>query len=170
MFEAIKSSKLFNEVNSIGNGQMARICYQSEMPIKTAFKKLGCKIIKSSEATYRFGVDYEHITNIIEAKANGEIKDSTAENNYEWVLKNKIAYNRKTDKYYLRVSSIHNGNSRKTSYTVINADGSTANVDALDEEAKGMVLDSYWNRPAGGPEVQNIKIENVISINGVMVK
>lgn len=164
--ESIKSSSIFNTVKSIPNGQMVRVNYCSDMPLKAEFKKLGWKITKHSDVTVRLGVDYEHISNIIEAKANGEIHDSTATSNYEWVIANKICYNRKTDKYYLRVTSIHNNNSKHICYDITDENGNVVNVETLNDTNKNMVQNSYWNR-SGAPEVQNIKLENIISVNGV---
>ena len=50
-----------NFVEMIPNGQMIRIMYQTELPIKAAYKKQCIKVLKVTETTVRTGVDYDNM-------------------------------------------------------------------------------------------------------------
>lgn len=159
--------EIINAVSSVGNGRMARICYKSELPVKAEFKKQGVKIVKVTEATVRFGVDYEHIGSVIERKAEDEANGKVyaqRENNYEWVVENKICHNSKTGKDYVRFAHVNEGSNRKVIYIIVDSLSETTIAETLDDSTKNLVQNSYWNRTSA-PEVQNISTENVLRIN-----
>lgn len=162
MFTTLSSEEIITAVSAVRNGQMARITYKSEMPVKSAFKKQGYKIIKVTEATVRFGVEYENIGAVREYKESHEV--APLHTGYRWVIENKISHNDNTGKDYVRFASIHNNNSKKVVYMVIDSLEETTTVETLSDEQKEMVQNSYWNR-TGTPEVQNISFENVLAIN-----
>lgn len=141
---------------------MCRIRYKSEMPVKAEFKKQGIRIIKVTEATVRFGVDYEHIGTVIERKSDESYTPAVRENNYEWVVENKICHNSKTDKDYVRFATLNGGAHKKVIYILVDSLEETYDVETLTEEQMNYVQNSYWNRTT--PEVQNISFENIISV------
>lgn len=166
-FTNLSTDDIINAVSSIGNGRMARICYKSELPVKAEYTKKGIKIVKVTEATVRFGVDYEHISTVIEKKKSDDYTiPAPRENNYRWTVENKVCHNDKTGKDYIRFASVNQGANRKVLYIVIDSMSETTTVESLDDGTKNMIQNSYWNK-GNVPEVQNISIENVLRINKI---
>lgn len=154
---------VINTVKSIRNGSMFKLVYQTEMPVKAAFKKAGVKVVKVTSVVTRTGVNYEHISYVIKKKATGEIVDSTSTNNYSWLVANKVAYNSNTDCTYLRIAPVKNGTSH--SHYLVTKDGVTTKLDRLDDETLSMLnkLSNNYVAP-----VKLIKTENIISIGKVV--
>lgn len=160
--KTLSSDEIIKSVSVVKNGQMCRIKYKSEMPVKAEFKKQGIKIVKVTEATIRFGVDYEHISTVIERKSNEDYTPAVRANNYEWVIENKICHNSKTGKDCVRFATLNGGAHKKVVYIVVDSLNETYDIESLTEEQKKYIQDSYWNRTT--PEVQNILFENIIAI------
>lgn len=165
------NNAIINEIKRIGGGQMTRIVYGSDLPIKAEFKKLGYCIRKVVESTVRIGVNYNNIAEVV-AKRENETPNETAHkkvSNYEWLVPNRICYNSNTEKTYVRVAPLNKGGAnRKSEYIVTAPNGITKIVSSLDAEESNMVQNSYWtsnNRPV----VQNISVENIIRVNKVSI-
>lgn len=157
------------KVSAIKNGTMARVQYKSELPVKACYKKEGISIIKMTDATVRFGVDYDHIAKVIEQRAEKVATYETTTpraNNFYWIIENKVSHNTNTNKDYLRFARVNGGSHRHTLYKMI-VGGDEKVVEKADIEE--YVQNSYWNKHSE-PEVQNICIDNVISINGAVIK
>ena len=161
--KTLSSDEIISKVSAIKNGQMCRICYRSELPVKAEFKHKGIKIIKVTEATVRFGVAYEHISTVKERKSDETYSPITKTNNYEWVIENKICRNSNTGKEYVRFATLNKGSHKKVLYIVVDSMNETYTAESLSEEEKIYVQNSYWNRTSP-TEVQNISFENIIRI------
>lgn len=155
IYEAIENAK---------NGAITRVGYTSDVSVAAAFKKVGISIKKFTEMTCRLGVDYDNIESVIEKKeqrlAEGYIPQQR-ENNYHWIIKNKIAHNDKTGLDYLRITTIPNNNSH-IKYYELNDNGNKSII--TEEEVKKYAIASYWNKSSDPVEVFNVKLDNVFKI------
>ena len=158
-------TNIISVLNEIKNGQRARVEYNSNVPVKAAYRKQGITVIKFTEATVRFGVDYDHIQRVIDRKAAqpDDIVTKAKKTAYTWVLKDKLSYNSNTNKHYIRFATLPSGANKHTTYVVIQDGTIKCSISAPDEYLKELVLNSYWN--GNSPEVQNVCIDNVIKIN-----
>ena len=152
-------------LTEIKNGQMARVEYRSEVPVKAAYKKQGVQVIKLTSATVRFGVDYDHIQRVIDRKASQpeDIVTNARNTAYSWVMKDKLSFNTNTNKHYIRFATLPAGANKYVTYIVIKDGQVTQASEVADESIKEFVINSYWN--GNSPEVQNVCIDNVIKIN-----
>ena len=156
----MKTSKAIEILQNIKNGTFGVVEYETELPVNKEAKQAGIKIYCKTKKMVRFGASYK---NLIDEVASAEVKPHT--NNYSWKMENKIAYNSKTEKDYLRISNIN----RKTiskEYCMVTPD-LVAHSKNLDNW-KGLFRPSFFNvYDYRKPVVQNISIENIISINGI---
>lgn len=148
-------------MKSVKNGTFGVIEYESSLPTNKEAKNAGVKISCKTKKMVRFGADYK---NLVKDIASAEVKPRT--NNYSWVIDNKVAYNSNTDKNYVRVSNIN----RKTisrEYVVSTPSGvsTTPSISGFENFLQPSYLK---NNVASKPVVQNISVENIISINGIV--
>lgn len=147
-------------VKNIKPGVFTRITYKSEMPLKAEYKKLGYKIIKITSVTTRFGIHYGNIKDVKENKSEGKMSNKI--NNFVWIIKNNIQYNKNTKNYYLCTYPTKKGRNSSTKYDVyLNEEKVFSDIDFID---KAMIIDSYWNKNASN--MMKINIDNVIAIGG----
>lgn len=154
----MNTSKALEILSPIKNGTFGVVEYETEVPVNKVAKDSGIKIFCKTKKMVRFGADYK---NLVKEVASAEVKPR--KNNYTWVLKNKVAHNSNTEKDYIRISNIN----RKTisrSYRFVTPTSVT--------HADSLAGYEDFLRPASGgsftrPVVQNISIENIISINGI---
>ena len=157
----MKIEMIKEKLNSLKNGTCASITYKSELPVKAEFKKQGIVIEKITSKVVRFGVDYDNIKSVIERRADENYKPIERENNYVEIVKDKLYHNNKTNNDYLRFS---NFGSQKVKFFF------RFNGKDVVEIPREYVIPSYFNKNGSIPEVQNIKIDNVLEINNeVMV-
>ena len=88
------------------------------------------------------------------------IEKEEKENNWEWIIHNKIKYNTNTKKSYFVIAPIKKGSNTDRIYIL--SDRNNVRVVAEDE-IKDYVNDSYWSDKEK-PAVQNITLENVLTI------
>lgn len=162
----MKREEIIRTVEAIKNGTINRVQYQSEMPLKAEFKKLGYKIIKITETSARFGVAYDNIKSVIDRKKADEengIEKKPRVNNYEWVIKNKVKHNNKTNKDYVVLAKLNNHSNSKVKYVVEGTMVGTLTMDgSLSDAYKKMVIESYFKN--GGAEVKTISFDNILKI------
>lgn len=154
-------NKVVAIMEEIKNGTLGTVEYKSEVPINKDAKKEGVKIVSWTKKMVRFGAAYK---NLIKGEEPTEKKPRT--NNYSWVVINKVAHNNSTEKDYIRVSNINRKTIRRMYALFMNDEIQkvTANV----EELANYLQPSYLqNKTYQKPVVQNISLENVVSINGV---
>ena len=171
MSDYLKSSMTFddiiNVVSTIKNGTMARLKYKTELPLKAEFAKLGYKMYKIVETTARFGVNYAHISSVIEKKNSASAETSTAikrHDNTNWVVKNKILYNKNTCKDYLVFAPMRKGANSKYNFILVDSAGHqfSFNYWILPEDFKQMVQQNYWTSHRNFHDIKNISMENVV--------
>ena len=154
--------KVIELINKVQNGTIGTIEYKSSVPVSAAARKEGVVIESYTKKFVRFGAAYK---NLVEAVSEAEVKPRT--NNYSWIIENKVAYNSNTGLDYVRISNIKKKTiSRK--YVLTLADGTKAVAKKLDAFAM-YLTPSTLNGSGSTPVVQNIKLDNVIAINGVTV-
>lgn len=154
----MKTSRAMEILSTVKNGTFGVVEYETELPVNKEAKQAGIKIYCKTKKMVRFGASYK---NLIDEVASAEVKPRT--NNYSWKMENKIAYNSKTGKDYLRISNIN----RK----VISKQYCLVTPDIVSHFNKLYALEKFL-RPSTAsnftkPVVQNISIENIISINGI---
>ena len=148
--------KLTEALKSIRNGVFTRIYYISELPVKSAYKNAGIKIIKETESTVRFGVKYKNITSVKERESSIEKKPRT--NNYQSIIPNKLLYNTNTEKYYVCAFPTKKGTHSKSTYRVLVNDVEIFSFTDKDY-IKHLVIDSYWGKDFR--ETFRVSAENV---------
>lgn len=156
----MNTSKASEILSSVKNGTFGVIEYQTELPLNKDAKKAGIKIFCKTKKMVRFGAAYK---NLVSEISSAEVKPRT--NNYSWVIENKIAHNSKTEKDYVRISNINRETiSREYCMTT---PSSIHHFNSL-EGMEGFFTPSYFNNTNfTKPVVQNISVENILSINGI---
>lgn len=165
----LNREEIYEETTRVKNGRIARVTYKTELPLKAEFKKQGYKMVKVTETSARFGVNYGHIASVKERKANESNEETTQRaNNYEWVVKDKIKYNSKTDKEYLVVANLNKGHNTKSKYILYGTAVGTIDMgNSIDSHYSHLVIDSYGKNKSTPSEVKTISFENIIRINNV---
>ena len=165
----LNREQIIEATNSVKNGTIARVTYKTEVPLKAEFKKQGYRLIKITETTARFGVNYGHIASVIVRNTERSPEETTQRtNNYEWVIHNKVQYNTKTNKEYLVLASFNKGHNTKSKYILEGTFVGTIDMgDSIDGHYAHLVIDSYFksNKPAS--EIKKIGFDNLIRINQV---
>lgn len=153
----MKTSKAIEILQNIKNGTFGVVEYETEVPTNKFAKDSGIKIYCKTKKMVRFGAAYKNLVS-----ATSEVKPRT--NNYTWVVENKVAHNSNTEKDYLRISNIN----RKTiskSYRFVTPSSITYtdSLSGYEEFLRPSTTNSNFTRPV----VQNISMENLVSINGM---
>lgn len=159
------NQELTNRLNNITKGAFVRIKYKTDLPLQAAYKKNGFTIQKIVEQTIRVGVSYNKISRV-QAKLASRVEtpNRTYKNPYKQVIKNMIYEHESTGMQYLQFATVPNNAHVKTTYTVTNAAGEVrTGYTKQDIINLNMVTASYWN-DHDVPEVQKVKIENIISL------
>lgn len=158
------NQELTNRLNNITKGAFVRIKYMTELPVQAA-QKHHYNVYKIVEQTVRIGVNYNNIQRVkakVELRADTPTKEYT--NPYKQVFKNMIYQHEKTGTQYLQFATVPNNAHVKTKYVVIDAVGIIHNdYTKQDVINADIVLPSYWKEHEV-PEVQKVKIENIISL------
>lgn len=155
-----KDEILYNIQHCV-NGRMIRICYRTEVPVKAEFRKMGVLICKEVEETVRLGVEYSHISSVIEKRAEQIQKSHDRQSNAMWVMKNKLLYNANTEKNYLRVTPMAKGGNREVAYRII-ANGMEQWYDEIPAEYREAVQESYFKEHTS--VVKNVCLDNIVSL------
>lgn len=164
----MKLETIINAVNNVKNGTCVRIGYTSEVPVKATYRN-DVTIKKIVATTGRLGVRYANIKTVKErlaAKAAGSAK----ENNFSWVVKDKIKYNPNTGKNYLSVTTFPKGDNTKSIYEVRKGTSFSYfyTKKELKEYAGRYIRESYFNNSKNPTEVYNVNIENVFRVGDVV--
>lgn len=172
MFGTLTYQELTTELDKISNGRIARIGYRTFLPLKAEFKKDGMEIIKFTDTSVRIGVSYDSIESVKERKLLNEGTPSRKTvNSYIWLIKNRIRYNKNTEKAYLYVATLNKGHNTNSRYIVnYPKKGIFTTLDSLEgSEFKDCIINSYFSKKSNPREVYNIAIENIYKINKLEV-
>lgn len=162
---AMSREEIISTVTNLRNGTMARINYVTELPMKAEFAKLGYKILKVTETTARFGVKYSNLSAVKEKQSNSDKPEK--QNNYEWIVENKIAHNTNTNKDYIRFAPLKKyGSNKHVNLIFVDTTGRYFSFDSkeIPQDFKNMVQNSYWNKNHETPDIQTVLLENVILV------
>ena len=161
----LSREQIIKVAGEVKGGRIMRVTYKTELPLKAEFKKQGYVLIKIIETSVRFGVDYHNIAAVIERKANAEPKEPVVRsNNYEWVIENRVKYNKNTEKEYLVVANLPGHSNSRVKYILEGTMVGTIDMGSeIDPHYRHMVRDSYFNPSATGGEVKTISFCNIIS-------
>lgn len=164
---ALNREQIMEAAMGVRNGTIARVMYMSELPLKAEFKKMGYRLVKITETSARFGVNYGRISSVMERNATGH-EPSPRTNNYEWVIPNKVKHNSKTDKDYLVLANFNKGHHTKTKYLLYGTMVGTLDMgSSIDPGYTHLVIDSYYKKSTSPCEVKTVSFENILRINGV---
>ena len=159
----MKLEQVLNQMKSIKNGTFGTIEYQTSLPVNKEAKKAGLQVICKTKKMVRFGADYKNIVSELQS-----IEVKPRQNNYSWVIENKVSHNSKTEKDYIRISNINRKTINREYFLLGDSGIKSSSVNTLDE-FESLLQPSYLkNTGYSKPVVQNISIENIISINGVV--
>jgi len=162
--KTLNYDEIMSSLTSIINGRMVRICYKTDLPVTAEIRNRGYRLMKIVETTVRVGVDYNHISSVIEKKANNEIGPNTKTNNYEWVINNKAKYNTNTKKNYVSIAPLKQGSNSRSFYIFVDKFNNQHIVEN-NQLNKNLVIKSYWKDSK--PEIQTVSFDNIIKINGL---
>lgn len=154
----MKTENIVKQIEDIPKGRFFRMKYLTKLPVKAEYSKQGVVILKIVETTARTGVAYNKIKSVIE-KMTGKTKEEK-ENNWEWIVHNKIKYNTNTKKSYFVIAPIKKGSNTDRIYIL--SERNNVRV-VTEDEIRDYVNDSYWIDKEK-PAVQNITLENVLTI------
>lgn len=168
--KTLTEKQIFDTLNEIHNGSATRVTYKSELPLKAEFKKQGYQVIKVTETTGRFGVNYHKIATVIARKAEQQLENTRNYTNpYEWVIANKVKKNIKNGTLYVVLAGFNGGENSKSQYKLLlngqdTNDSSFINKQEFMDKYKDMVINSYWNKPNTSNEIKTIKFDNILHI------
>ena len=165
----LNREQIIEATNGVRNGTIARVTYRTEVPLKAEFKKQGYRLTKITETSARFGVNYGRIASVIARNAERNLEEAVQRtNNYEWVIKNKVQYNTKTDKEYLVLANFNKGHNTKSKYILEGTFVGTIDMgSSIDEHYTHLVIDSYFKGGKPASEIKKIAFDNLIRINNV---
>lgn len=166
--KTLTKEQILSAASAIRGGTINRVTYKTEVPLKAEFKKQGYKITKIVESSVRFGVNYHNIASVIARKAEETINTVARTNNYEWVIKNRVKHNTKTDKDYLVVANLPINANKKVKYILEGSIIGTLDMGSeVDGPYKDIILDSYLKKSNDEREIKTISFDNIISINKI---
>jgi hypothetical protein len=171
IMKMLTKEEIVNAIKAVRGGTIARITYKTEVPIKAEFKRKGYKIIKIVETSARIGVNYGHLPSVISRNESNNGETSNKTNNYEWIIKDRVCHNTKTNKDYVALVSFNQGHHTKVKYVIDGTFvGSIDMGNEIDKVYRHIVLDSYFKKPSTPTEFRRIAFENIIKINDVGTK
>ena len=154
------TEKIFREImENVKPGVFTRIKYKSDASLAAKAKKEGHTVTKIVEKTVRFGVNYFEIESVKEREAARTEPKKEMKQLYESLIPNTLYKHIEKETLYVQFATIPEGGHTNTEWLI---DGNAATLDQVKES--GYVINSYWNKTGEAPEVQKIKLENVISI------
>lgn len=159
----MKHEEVLKALSRIKNGTYCRVHYNSEMSVKAEHKKQGIRLFKEVTTTFRTGVQYTHMAEVIaERNAPDYVAPKPRANNSEWLIENKALHNTNTDSYMAYFIPTKNSNTVVTYHLVV--DGEITDSDTLTDAMKAYLIDSAL-KPSAGSRVRTIKFDNIISIH-----
>ena len=154
------TEKNFREIiENVKPGVFTRIKYKSDASLAAKAKKEGHTVTKIVEKTVRFGVNYFEIESVKEREAARTEPKKEMKQLYESLIPNTLYKHIEKETLYVQFATIPEGGHTNTEWLI---DGQPATIDQVKES--GYVINSYWNKSGEAPEIQKIKLENVISI------
>lgn len=150
----MKTEQLIKKISAIPAGRFFRVRYISKVKIKAAFEKEGYSIFKVVDTTTRTGVKYSSVVK------NDNKTPSEKQNNWTWVVKNRIKHNTNTGKDYLVVAPIGKGNNSKVTYMCTTPEGTTCSIPI--PTVKEFTVDSYWKETK--PSIVTISLDNILMV------
>lgn len=165
----IHEEQLKELVKDIPAGQVFRIGYRTEVPVKAMYKKCGIRIEKITEATVRTGVSYKNLASTI--VTNDSINKRSSFKN--WIFKNRLFQNINNNKLYLQVVGFKNGTKSKSLYIIhgINSNNEIVVLSSKDFKNSNfveMIQNSYFNKTSDC-ELKTINIDNIYKIGSFVV-
>lgn len=116
--------KIKKELETISKEEVFELEYCKPIPLLKKFQDSNMTFYKITKMKCRTGVSYAELPKL------QELKESSADNpkrqytnNYEYILENKLKYNRKTEKYYLQVVPTNEPDCFNTVYRVFENGG-----------------------------------------------
>lgn len=146
-------------MENVKPGVFIRINYKSDASLAAKAKKEGHTVTKVVGKTVRFGVNYFEIEAVKEKEAARTEPKKEMKQLYESLIPNTLYRHIEKGNLYIQFATVHGGGHTQTEWFI---DGQPATLEQVKE--CGYVIPSYWNKSGEAPEVQKIKLENVISI------
>ena len=136
-------------------GVFQNLKWQKELQLYKKYQNEDIKIIKISEGTIRFGIEYDNIKAVQNKRENGELpQDNQGLNGVEWILYPYILKGKNS--IQLRVNTIKNC-PIKSKYFM-------NGVEITKEQAQEYCTASNFGTHTNDLEVFNVKIDNIIEL------
>lgn len=156
------TEKTFRAImEGVNPGVFTRIEYKSDASLAAKAKKEGHTVTKIVGKTVRFGVNYFEIESVKEREAARTEPKKEMKQLYESLIPHTLYKHIEKGNLYVQFATVPEGSHTETTWLI---DGKPATLEEVKES--GYVINSYWNHSGEAPEVQKIKLENVISIGG----
>ena len=163
--------EIISAVKSVRGGTITRVTYRTDVPIKAEFKKKGYKIIKIVETSARIGVNYGHISSVVNRDKMNNVESTSKTNNFEWIVKDRICHNTNTNKDYVALISFNKGHNTRVKYIIEGTFVGAIDMGSeIDKAYRHIVLDSYFKKPSTPIEFRRVSFDNIIRINNVGTK
>ena len=160
---------IIRALNKIKNGAFTRIGYITEVRMNADFKNKGYRMLKVTETTVRFGLNYGNIKSVIEQnsknKAEGKVKKPRANNNID-LIKNKLVFNTNTQKAYVNAFYAKNNNV-KNRYILVNVSNDVPYLIPITSDSYKNIWEEYIInslKNTNEPPVFQINTSNIFRI------
>lgn len=159
----MKQNELMNILSSKRKGQLIRIQYKTFPKLAAQAERQGIQVMKITETTVRWGVNYSHIAAAIAEQEKRKNNGHLFRPWWHWDIPNVIQkHNTKGTKYFA-VYTIPRNNNTRTNYFIISPTGVCEQVSKSDLQNRGLVHNSYWNNKEI-PIMFSISLDNIIRI------
>ena len=136
---------IIRALNKIKNGAFTRISYITEVRMNADFKNKGYRMLKVTETTVRFGLNYGNIKSVIEQnaknKSEGKVRKPRVNNNID-LIKNKLVFNTNTQKAYVKAFYAKNNNA-KNRYILVNVSNDVPTFIPITGESYKNIWEEY---------------------------
>ena len=160
----MKHEEVLKALSRIKNGTYCRVHYSSEMAVKAEYKKQGIRLFKEVKTTFRTGVKYSNIAEVIAERSEPTyVAPKARANNSEWIIPNKALYNTNTKNYSAYFIALRKNARTYVVYHLVTEEGEVETTE-LTDYMKSILTESAI-KPSGSARVRTIKFENIISIH-----
>lgn len=159
----MRKNELLNILQNKKKGQLIRIQYQTFPKLTAQTEKEGIKVVKITETTVRWGVNYSHIAAVIAERERSSNNGGIYKPWWHWSVPNVIQQHNSKDTQYFAVYTIPKNSNCRVSYFIVSPTGRCEQVTKQDLQNRQLVQNSYWSQK-DAPTMMSISLENIIHI------
>lgn len=155
--------KILPTIEKIKNGEIFRIEYITDVPLKALERLNGYRCIKVCEKCVRTGVKYQNIESVKKTTIDGVQKNKHS--GYEWVIQNKVKHNTNTDKNYFVCATVPKHSNEHSVYIMYDRDGAATRMSREELFLSNKAINSYFN--SDDRPIFSIGFDNILKIGKV---